>query len=102
MAEPRTLDNPNDVAIREQQAQQRLAQGKALAEAKAHEKEIPPTKYSEPFIFRFRQIKNGSFSGLWELCALKSNGKVDELIVDANSLPEVLDTIGNIFANRGY
>ncbi len=99
MPEQRTLDNPNDIAIRETQKQQRLEQGATVARANTHQ---PVIKYDVPFTFRFRQIKNGSFSGLWELCAMKANGKVDEVITDADSLPEVLDAIGNIFANKGY
>lgn len=100
MAEPKTLDNPNDNALREQMRQQRVAAGAAFAE---RAKELPPaTQYSEPFTFRFRKIENGSFAGLWELAVLKPNGKVDEIVTDADALPNVLEAIGNIFANRGY
>lgn len=99
MSEQRVIDNPNDVAIREQQKQQRLEMGRAVDVRNQQE---VVRKYSEPYCFRFRQIKNGSFSGLWELCAMKTNGKVDELIVDADALPNVLDMIGNIFANKGF
>ena len=100
MPENRTLDNPNDIAIREQQKQQRLAHGAALA-AKAKEPQ-PKPEFSESFTFRFRKIKGGSFSGLWELAAMRLDGKVDEIITDADSLPEVLESIANIFANKGY
>ncbi len=94
-----TVDTPGDLAIREQQKQQRLAMGKAVDSRNTAQ---PPIEYSPPFTFRFRQVKNGSFSGLWELSAMKPNGKLDELIIDADSLPEVLERIGNIFANMGY
>lgn len=99
MPDQRTLDNPNDIAIREQQKQQRLEMGRA---ADTRNQKQEPRKYSEAFTFRFRQVKNGSFAGLWELAAMKPNGKVDELIVDADALPNVLDLIGNIFANKGF
>lgn len=102
MAEPRTLDNPNDIAIREQQRQQRLA----MAAQKPRATEIQPDQieYDSPFIFRFRKIKNGSFAGLWELAVMnpKRPEKVDEIVFDANALPECLEAIGNIFANRGF
>lgn len=103
MSQQRVLDNPNDIAIREQQKQYRLEQGAADAKRKAEEKALV-TEYSESFTFRFRKIKNGSFSGLWELAALKSDpkAKVDEIISDADALPHVLEAIGNIFANRGF
>lgn len=104
MAEPRTLDNPNDVAIREQQKQQRLAQGQATKERQARDANPEPLQFEQPFTFRFRKIKNTSFAGLWELAVMKPGDpkKVDELIFDANALPECLEAIGNIFANRGY
>lgn len=91
---------PEELQIREQQKQYRLAQGKAMEAQAAEPKE--PTEYWEPFTFRFRKIKSGSFAGLWELAAMKPSGKVDELIIDADSLPNVLDAVGNIFANRGF
>lgn len=91
---------PEELAIREQQKQYRLAQGKKLEEdANAKEE---PRRFSEPFTFRFRKIQNGSFMGLWELTAMKPSGKVDELVIDADSLPNILDAVGNIFANKGY
>jgi len=102
VSDPRTLDNPNDIAIREEQKRHRLEQGRALLVKAEADKHVPPKEYSESFTFRFRQIKNGSFAGLWELCAMRGNGKVDELIMDADSLPNVLESIGNIFANRGF
>lgn len=102
MPEQRTLDNPNDIAIRESQKIQRLEQGRSIAERAAAEKKNVIKQYSESFTFRFRKIKNGSFSGLWELAALKKDGKVDEIITDADALPNVLEAIGNIFANRGF
>lgn len=102
MADPRTLDNPNDISIRETQKRFRLAQGEALAREAEARKKIPPREYSDGFIFQFRKVKNGSFAGLWELSALKKNGKVDEVITDADTLPNVLDMIGNIFANKGF
>ena len=103
MPDHRTLDNPNDVAIREQQRQQRLAQGKAIAEKAEVDKNAPKPEYEQPFYFRFRRIKTGSFSGLWELAVMRPHRPeaIDELIFDANALPECLDAIGNIFANRG-
>lgn len=102
MAEQRTLDNPNDIAIREQQRLQRLEQGRELERRRIAEKDLKPKEYSDAFTFRFRKIKNGSFSGLWELSVMKANGKVDEIITDADSLPNVLEMIGNIFANKGF
>lgn len=102
MPEQRTLDNPNDIAIREVQRQERLAQGAVLAKRAAEDKKAKPIEYAHTFTFRFRQVNNGSFAGLWELCVMKANGKVDERITDADSLPNVLDAIGNIFANRGF
>ena len=98
MPDLRTLDNPNDVAIREDQKRIRLAHSHTASRAPKD----APIEYGPAFTFRFRQIRNGSFSGLWELCAMKPNGKMDELIKDADALPEILDAIGNIFANRGY
>lgn len=102
MPEQRTLDNPNDIAIRESQKVQRLEQGRQDATRREAEKNSPPKEYSEAFIFRFRQIKNGSFAGLWELCVLRKDGRVDETVMDADSLPNALEAIGNIFANRGF
>lgn len=102
MADQRTLDNPNDIAIREQQRQQRLAQGQEIARRQAEPQKKP--EYSDAFIFRFRKHKGGSFAGLWELSVMKHNQplKVEEIIFDANALPECLEAIGNIFANRGF
>lgn len=100
MANQRTLDNPNDIAIREQQKQQRLEMGRQIDSRNAEKQ--PPMEYSEAFTFRLRKIKNGSFAGLWELCAVRPNGRVDEVITDADALPNVLDMIGNIFANKGF
>ena len=99
MPEQKTLDNPNDIALRDIQKKVRLAQMQNPPRANTIQ---PPKEYSEAFTFRFRQIKNGSFSGLWELAAMKKTGKIDQIIIDADSLPEVLEAIGNIFANRGY
>lgn len=103
MPNQNTLDNPNDIALREQSRQQRLAQGKADAARREQEKNVGPAKYYEPFTFRFRKIKpHPSFGGLWELAVLKKDGKVEEIIKDADALPECLDAISNIFANKGY
>lgn len=99
MPEAKTVDTPNDVNIRAQQAEQRLAQGKALA---ASAKVMAKPEYARPYTFRFRQWKNTQFSGLWELAVLNREGKVEELITDADSLPELLESIANIFANKGY
>jgi len=100
VSEQRMVDNPNDVAIREQQKQQRLEMGRQIDSRQANDQ--PKIEYSDAFTFRFRKIKNGSFSGLWELCAMKPNGKVEEVITDADALPYVLESIGNIFANKGF
>lgn len=97
---PQVQVKPEELAIREQQRQYRLAQGKALDEQKKVTAE--KIEYWDPFTFRFRKIKNGSFAGLWELAAMKPGGKVEEIVVDADSLPNILDAVGNIFANRGY
>lgn len=99
MPENRTLDNPNDIAIREDQKRLRLEMGRA--ESRVKDKRLI-RQYSESFIFRFRKIRNGSFAGLWELCALNKKGEVEETITDADALPYVLDSIGNIFANKGF
>lgn len=99
MPEARTVDNPNDVNIRAQLAEQRLAQGKAFA---AIPKDIQKAEYSKAYIFRFRQWKNTQFSGLWELAALDRSGKVEEIVTDADSLPELLESLANIFANMGF
>jgi hypothetical protein len=97
--EARTVDTPNDINIRESQRLQRLAQGKAL---EGQKKTLDKPDWGPAFTFRFRQYKSTQFSGLWELAAMRLDGKVDEIITDADSLPEVLESIANIFANRGY
>lgn len=100
MPEQRTVDTPNDMNIREQQKIQRLAQGKAIAE----QSKVLPARgvFSPAYTFRFRQWKNTQFSGLWELAALNREGKVEKIISDADSLPELLESISNIFANAGF
>lgn len=100
MSEMQVRVRPEELQIREQQRQQRLAIGHQLEEDKKIEQE--PRVFLEPFTFRFRKISNGSFAGLWELAAMRSSGKVDEIIIDADSLPNILDAVGNIFANKGY
>ena len=100
MPDQRTVDTPNDMNIRESQAAQRLAQGKVLATQT--KKTLDKPDWGPAFTFRFRQYKSTQFSGLWELAAMRLDGKVDEIIADADSLPEVLESIANIFANKGY
>ena len=33
---------------------------------------------------------------------MKKDGKVEEVIMDADALPYVLEAIGNIFTNKGF
>jgi hypothetical protein len=98
--EIQTRVTPQEMGLREKQKQERLAIGATIAEEA--KKSDAPREYTDPFIFRFRKIKNGSFAGLWELSAMKATGKVDEIVIDADSLPNILDAVGNIFANRGF
>lgn len=99
---PNVLDNPNDIAIREEQRRVRVEQGQALIKKTEEEQNQPAREYSEPFLFRFRQVKSGPFGGLWELAVMKPNGKIDEMVTDADALPNVLALLENIFINRGF
>lgn len=98
--EQRVIDNPNDIAIRELQRQQRLEMGKTIEKNNA--KVISSNKFREPFYFRFRQHKDDNFGGLWELAVVDNKGKVDEVITDADTLSSVLDAISRIFENAGF
>lgn len=99
MSEQRTIDTPNDIAMRQEQARVRLEQGRSIA---GHPTRLAKPEFNPSFTFRFRQYRTTQFSGLWELAAIGRDGKVEEIITDADSLPEVLEAIGNIFANKGY
>jgi hypothetical protein len=106
MPETRTLggqksvDNPNDVSIREDQQRIRLQLLERQKELDSVEQD--PYVFSESFTFRFRQFKNTNFAGLWELTSVDAKGHPIEKIIDADALPNVLEAIGNIFANRGF
>lgn len=95
-----TVDTPNDMNIREDQKRLRLelnARQKELASV-----EQPPYVFSEAYTFRFRQFGNTNFSGLWELAILDKKGHVEEIVTDADALPNCLEMISNIFANKGF
>lgn len=97
---PALKETPAQEAMRLEQARVRLEQGRAAA-VRANVKE-PAAEFSEPFIFRFKMFKNTGFSGLWRLEVLNKFGKVEEMICDADTLPNTLEAIGNIFVNKGY
>ncbi len=95
-----TVDTPQDMGIREDQKRVRLELSKRQHDLATAEQD--PVVFSESLTFRFRQFRNTNFAGLWELCALDKRGNVIEKITDADALPNVLELIGNIFANRGF
>lgn len=93
-------ETPAQEEMRKNQAQTRLALGATIA-ARDHQAQ-PEAKYTEAFIFRFRMYENTTFHGLWRLEILNKFGQVEETITDADSLPNALEAIGNIFANKGF
>lgn len=95
-----TVDTPNDTNIRADQMRVRK-------EMLARQNELnsvlqDPYVFSESLTFRFRQYKNTNFAGLWELAIVDKRGNIQELIIDADALPNVLEAISNIFSNRGF
>jgi hypothetical protein len=53
------------------------------------------------FTFRLTRHKDGGFKGLWELAMLDGNGKLIEVIDDANALPYCVDNIQGVLENSG-
>lgn len=96
---PAVRETPEQEAMRKEQARVRLDMARRTAELNAPQ---PAAEYSDPFIFRFRKYKNTSFAGLWRLEVLNRFGQVEETITDADALPNALEAIGNIFANKGF
>lgn len=92
-------ESPAQEQIREDQARIRREMGKTIL---THAQAEPPAEYTDAFIFKFRMYKNTSFHGLWRLEILNKFGQVEETITDADTLPNALEAIGNIFANRGF
>ena len=92
-------ERPENAAMRMEQARVRKELGEKIAEQASRPMPVP--EFEEPLIFRFKMWKNTQFSGLWRLEVLNRQGKVDGVICDADALPNVLEAIGNIFANRG-
>lgn len=99
MAEPAVRKTPEQEASEKEQARVRLSIGLAQERLKQPQ---PEPIYSDPFIFRFQKYTNTSFAGLWRLEILNKFGKIEETITDADALPNALEAIGNIFANRGF
>lgn len=95
----KTVETPIDAQIREEMKRQRIEAGAALS---SRPDKIRGAKFIEPFTFRFRQYKNTQFAGLWELSAIRQDGSVEQIITDADALPNVLNLIGNIFENKGF
>lgn len=55
---------------------------------------------SAPWAFEFRRHVAGNFSGLWELTGVTPDGDRRRLI-DADSLRNCLDTVGEVFEGEG-
>ena len=96
----KTVYTPGDLNIHEDQKRIRLEQLDRQNYLRNVEQD--PYVFSESFTFRFRQYKNTNFAGLWELAILDKKGHIEELICDADALPNVLEAIENIFTNRGF
>lgn len=96
----RSVDNPNDEAIRETQKGVRLQVGARAAQLAGNA--VLKPQFGEAMYFRFRKHVGTQFGGLWELAVVDSRGKVIEIVTDADALPHVLEAIGNIFANQGF
>ena len=99
MAEQLIRETPEQESVRKDQARVRIEMGAASSKLNVPQ---PQAEYGDPFIFRFQRYKNTSFQGLWRLEILNRHGKVEETITDADALPNILEAIGNIFANKGY
>lgn len=96
-------------AIRKTPEQESMEKEQERVRKQGYDRELankgkPPLvpQFADPFIFRMKMWKNGPFSGLWQLEALNSKGQVEQLITDAETLPNVLELMGNIFANKGF
>lgn len=66
----------------------------------------PKFEFGPSHTFRLRQHKGTpefpSFNGLWELAMVDKNGKLEQILEDANDLTSCLDHIQGRFEEAGF